>query len=32
LKENIGSVDIDLNTEIVEKINTIHANIANPTP
>jgi aryl-alcohol dehydrogenase-like predicted oxidoreductase len=32
LKENIGSVDIDLNTEIVEKINTIHANIPNPTP
>ena len=32
LKENIGSVDIKLNNEIVEKINSIHANIPNPTP
>jgi len=32
LKENIGSVDIKLNDEITEKINSIHANIPNPTP
>jgi aryl-alcohol dehydrogenase-like predicted oxidoreductase len=32
LKENIGSVDIDLNQDIVEKLNSIHANIPNPTP
>ena len=32
LKENIGSVNIKLSNEIVEKINSIHANIPNPTP
>ena len=32
LKEDIGSVDIKLNDEIIEKINLIHANIPNPTP
>ena len=32
LKENIGSVDIDLNEKIIEKINLIHANNPNPTP
>ena len=32
LKENIGSADIDLSTEIIEKINLIHSNNPNPTP
>ena len=32
LKENIGSVDIDLDDKIIEKINLIHANNPNPTP
>jgi aryl-alcohol dehydrogenase-like predicted oxidoreductase len=32
LKENIGSVNIDLNPDIIEKINSIHADIPNPTP
>ena len=32
LKENIGSVDIDLNEKIIEKINLIHAKNPNPTP
>jgi aryl-alcohol dehydrogenase-like predicted oxidoreductase len=32
LKENIGTVDIDLSDEIVEKINLIHTNNPNPTP
>ena len=32
LKENIGSVDVDLSNEIIEKINLIHANNPNPTP
>jgi len=32
LKENIGTADIDLSDEIVEKINLIHANNPNPTP
>jgi aryl-alcohol dehydrogenase-like predicted oxidoreductase len=32
LKENIGSVDVDLNDEIIEKINLIHSNNPNPTP
>jgi len=32
LKENIDSVDMELNNEIVEKINLIHANNPNPTP
>ena len=32
LKENIGTVDIDLSDEIIEKINLIHANNPNPTP
>jgi aryl-alcohol dehydrogenase-like predicted oxidoreductase len=32
LKENIGTADIGLNEEIVEKINLIHSNNPNPTP
>tara|TARA_B110000438_G_scaffold279232_1_gene303479 strand:+ start:1429 stop:2469 length:1041 start_codon:yes stop_codon:yes gene_type:complete len=32
LKENIGSINIELNREIIEKINTIHESIPNPTP
>ncbi|MDC0426530.1 aldo/keto reductase [Pelagibacteraceae bacterium] len=32
LKEDIGSVDVELSDEIVEKINLIHANNPNPTP
>ena len=32
LKENIGTVDIDLSGEIIEKINLIHSNNPNPTP
>jgi aryl-alcohol dehydrogenase-like predicted oxidoreductase len=32
LKEDIGSVDIELSEEIIEKINLIHANNPNPTP
>ena len=32
LKENIGSVDVDLDPKIIEQINLIHANNPNPTP
>jgi len=32
LKENIGTADIDLSAEIIEKINLIHSNNPNPTP
>ena len=32
LKENIGSVNIDLSDEIMEKINVIHNNNPNPSP
>jgi len=32
LKENVGSVEVELNEEIIEKINSIHASIPNPTP
>ena len=32
LKENIGTVDVDLSNEIIEKINLIHSNNPNPTP
>ena len=32
LRENIGSIDIDLDDKIIEKINLIHANNPNPTP
>jgi aryl-alcohol dehydrogenase-like predicted oxidoreductase len=32
LKENIRTADIDLNDEIIEKINLIHSNNPNPTP
>ena len=32
LKENIGSVDIELDNKIIEKINLIHSNNPNPTP
>jgi aryl-alcohol dehydrogenase-like predicted oxidoreductase len=32
LKENIGSVEINLSDEIIEKINSIHSSTPNPTP
>ena len=32
LKENIESVEVDLDEKIIEKINLIHANNPNPTP
>ena len=32
LKENIGSIDIELSQEILEKINIIHNNNPNPAP
>ena len=32
LKENIGSIDIELNKEIIDKINLIHKNNPNPSP
>ena len=32
LKENIGSIDIELTDEIMEKINLIHNNNPNPSP
>ena len=32
LKENIGSIDIKLNKEILDKINLIHNNNPNPSP
>ena len=32
LKENIQSIDISLNHEILEEINSIHENIPNPAP
>ena len=32
LKENIGSINIELNDEIIEKINLIHNNNPNPSP
>jgi aryl-alcohol dehydrogenase-like predicted oxidoreductase len=32
LKENIGTADIKLSDEIIEKINLIHSNNPNPTP
>ena len=32
LKENIRSIDIELNEEILEKINIIHKNNPNPSP
>jgi len=32
LTENIGTADIDLSDEIIEKINLIHSNNPNPTP
>ena len=32
LKENIESIDVNLNQEITDKINSIHADIPNPTP
>ncbi len=32
LKENIESINIDLNEEVLEKINTIHNNNPNPAP
>ena len=32
LKENIGSIDIELSDEVMEKINLIHNNNPNPSP
>jgi aryl-alcohol dehydrogenase-like predicted oxidoreductase len=32
LKENIESIEIDLNEEIMDKINSIHNNNPNPSP
>lgn len=32
LKENIGSIKVDLNDEIIKDINTIHNEIPNPSP
>jgi len=32
LKENIDSIDVDLNDELLKKINVIHAEIPNPAP
>ncbi|NQX86252.1 MAG: NADP(H)-dependent aldo-keto reductase [Flavobacteriaceae bacterium] len=32
LKENIGSINVELSAEILEKINAIHAIIPNPAP
>jgi len=32
LKENIGSIDIDLSTEVIAEINEIHRIIPNPAP
>ena len=32
LKENIGSIDIKLNNEIIKEINSIHKNNPNPAP
>jgi aryl-alcohol dehydrogenase-like predicted oxidoreductase len=32
LKENIESVDVNLSQDILDKINSIHADIPNPTP
>ena len=32
LKENIDSIKIELNSEIIDKINLIHNNNPNPSP
>ena len=32
LKENIESIDVEINKEIVEDINKVHLNNPNPTP
>ena len=32
LKENIASIEIELNNEILDKINFIHKNNPNPSP
>jgi len=32
LKENIGSIEVELNKEIIDKINLIHKNNPNPSP
>jgi aryl-alcohol dehydrogenase-like predicted oxidoreductase len=32
LKENIGSIKVDLNDEIIRDINAIHNEIPNPSP
>jgi aryl-alcohol dehydrogenase-like predicted oxidoreductase len=32
LEENIGSLDVNLDKEIVAEINAVHAKYPNPTP
>jgi aryl-alcohol dehydrogenase-like predicted oxidoreductase len=32
LKENIGSIDVDLSAELLDGINAIHNDIPNPSP
>ena len=32
LEENLASINIKLNKEIIEEINSIHKNIPNPAP
>ena len=32
LKENIGSIDIELSTEILKEIEAVHSEISNPAP
>ena len=32
LKENIGSINISLNENIVDEINSVHEKIPNPAP
>ena len=32
LKENIGSIELELGKELMAKINAIHADIPNPAP
>ena len=32
LKENLASINIKINKEIIEEINSIHKNIPNPAP
>lgn len=32
LKENIASIDVELNKEVLEQVNAVHAAIPNPAP